>query len=329
MAPRNISVLIEHYPLIKPFQISRALRTSADVVVVRIEENGFVGRGEGRPTERYEGSCDRARDDVISICHELEEGLERTELQQIMKAGAARNAIDCALWDLEAKQTGRSVWDLTARTNSTLIETAYSLGIDAPKAMAKAARDAPEPLLLKLKLAGDGYDIERMRAVRAAMPETRLVADANESLSVTEAIQVIGAAEKLQFEMIEQPCPTETLCPISQSDTDVILCADEACRTTADLDKLEGQYGMINIKLDKAGGLTEALKLEETARQAGLSMMVGCMFSTSLGIAPAMIVARGAQIIDLDAPLHLSQDREHAIIYDGCRMQPPSPKLWG
>ena len=246
-----------------------------------------------------------------------------------MPAGAARNAVDCALWDLEAKLAGTSAWAMCARTPPERILTAYSLGIDTPSAMAEAAGAAQRAPLIKIKLAGDGADIERMDAVRGARPDARIIVDANEALDLERLAQVLAAARRIGIEMIEQPLPAGDDEALADIERVVPICADEACQTSSDVAGLVGRYDMVNIKLDKTGGLTEALRLEAATRAAGLKVMVGCMFSTSLGIAPAQIVAANADCVDLDATLHLAADRDHPIGIHGCAMKIASPALWG
>jgi L-alanine-DL-glutamate epimerase-like enolase superfamily enzyme len=329
MPRRSVDIAIESFPLAIPFRISRALRRAADVVCVTLTEDGVTGRGEGRPIERYGESCASAHDEIAAVAGDLAAGLDRPGIDATMRPGAARNAVDCALWDLDAKRAGTTVWALAGRARPDAIETAFSLSLDRPTRMARAAANARRHPLLKLKLGGDGQDVARIAAVRDARSDARLIADANEALLPRDLPEVIDAALRFRLEMIEQPLPADRDRELDGIAPAALFCADESCHTTHDLDRLCGRYGMINIKLDKTGGLTEALRLETAARAAGFKVMVGCMFSTSLGIAPAQIVAAGADLVDLDAPLYLAADRDSAITYDGAAMRPADPALWG
>jgi L-alanine-DL-glutamate epimerase-like enolase superfamily enzyme len=274
---------------------------------------------------------------IENIRSQLEDGLSRTELQQIIPKGAARNAVDCALWDLEAKLTGKRVWELPeiflhlgkgTFSEPENVTTVYSLGVDTPEKMGDLAQKNAQRPILKIKLSGEG-DLERLQAIRKYAPETRLVVDANEAWTPEHFNRYVPELMQLGVEMIEQPFPADYDSVLKTLDHPIPICADESCHDTADLDRLVGLYEFVNIKLDKTGGLTEALRLQDTAESKGFRTMVGCMSATSLGIAPAFIIAQRAKIVDLDAPLYLYEDRPFPMKYDGSIVQPPSPELWG
>ena len=247
----------------------------------------------------------------------------------MLPPGAARNAVDCALWDLEAKLCGRPVWQLAGLPAPEPLVTAYTLGIDRPERMAEAARAVRDRPLLKIKLAGDGADLERVRAVRTAAPEARLVVDANEAWNLATYEALAPRLGELGVALLEQPFPAAEDGNLAALPHPVPVCADESCHVTADLERLRDRYDFVNIKLDKTGGLTEALALRQAARAAGFGVMVGCMVGTSLAMAPAFLVAQGADVVDLDGPLLLARDRESGIVYEGSRMLPPPASLWG
>ncbi len=299
------------------------------MVRITIIEDGIAGCGEGRPTERYGENCKSAQAEIARFSDDLQAGLDREALAQAMKPSAARNAVDCALWDLEAKKAAKSVWALAGRSKPQTIETAFSISLGTPQAMTQIAGSANRHNLIKLKLGGDGDDAERIKAVRQMRADARLIADANEALCPLSLPSVLDAALAYGVEMIEQPLPAGKDQALAEIDHPVIICADESCLTSADIEELVGRYEMVNIKLDKTGGLTEALKLESAAHVCDLKVMVGCMFSTSLGIAPAQLIASKADLVDLDAPLYLATDRKHAIHYDGSAMEISKPELWG
>ena len=260
---------------------------------------------------------------------DLESGrLDRTGLQDALSAGAARNALDCAFWDLEAKRSRKRAWALAGLDRPAPVETAYTIGLDTPAAMgAKARANAYRPLL-KVKLTG-AEDLDRVAAVRENAPHARLIVDANEGWRPDQVEPLSRALQKLHVQLIEQPLPAgqdEALAGLARP---IPLCADESCHTRADLGRLAGLYDAVNIKLDKAGGLTEALRLRDAAARLGLGVMVGCMVSTSLAMAPAVLAAQGADFADLDGPLLLARDRSPALRYEGSIVYPPEPGLWG
>ena len=326
---RRLSCRLETWPLRQRFTISRGSRTEARVLVVEIAEGTSRGRGEAVPYGRYGETPDSVEAQVRSVARAVERGADRRELAALLPPGAARNALDCALWDLEAKLRDRPVWQLAGLSAPEPLVTAYTLGIDRPERMAEAARAVRNRPLLKLKLAGDGADLERVRAVRMAAPEARLVVDANEAWTVATYEALAPRLGELGVALLEQPFPAAEDEDLAALPHPVPVCADESCHVTADLDRLRDRYDFVNIKLDKTGGLTEALALRRAARAAGFGIMVGCMVGTSLAMAPAFLLAQGADVVDLDGPLLLAGDREPGIAYEGSRMLPPPASLWG
>jgi L-alanine-DL-glutamate epimerase-like enolase superfamily enzyme len=321
----------------EPFAISRGIDDNFDVVVVQLEQNGFKAWGEATPTEHYNESISQTESLIEDFRSQLENGMTRTELQQEMPIGAARNAVDCALWDLEAKLAGKRVWELPeisqhlgAATNSAPgnVTTVYSLGVDTPEIMGEIALKNANRPILKIKLTGDG-DLERLKAIRKNAPNSRLVIDANEAWTPEHYQRYVPEFKLLGVEMIEQPFPADNDSILKSLDHPIPVCADESCHDTADLERLVGLYEFVNIKLDKTGGLTEALRLQATAEDKGFRTMIGCMSATSLGIAPAFLIAQRAKIVDLDAPLYLYDDRPFPLKYDGSIVFPPSAELWG
>lgn len=342
----------EVWPLIAPFRISRGSRTEAQVVVVTVSDRGCTGRGECVPIARYNQSTESVIAQIESI--KSEQRLDRQHLQRLLPAGAARNALDCALWDLESKISGKRVWELAsipitrcsrrpvgdahasrseaATTNAgdlDQVETSCTISLDAPDAMKAAAGTNASAPILKLKLGGDPSDLARVKAVREAAPSSRLIIDANESWSPDHYRKIVPALKKLGIELIEQPLPADADEVLQRLDHPIPVCADESCHTSADLPRLMNRYEAVNVKLDKTGGLTEALWLCENARQSGFKLLIGCMVCTSLGIAPARVLASFAEWIDLDGPLLLARDREHEIAYNKSRIGMPSRELWG
>lgn len=311
MSQRSLNIGHESWPLNRVFTISRGSKTSAEVLVVKIQDGEHVGYGECVPYARYGESVDSVSALIEQQRAAIEAGMTREALQSALPSGAARNALDCALWDLERQLCGVSVWVLAERERaSNAIITAETVSIDAPEQMGSAAavaaaQGAP---LLKIKL-NDECVIERVRAVHEAAPEAQLIIDANEAWSLDSLQRYAPELQRLGVAMIEQPLPAGQDQNLRQSDIPIILCADESCHDSSSVEGLVGRYGMVNIKLDKTGGLTEALKLEAAARAAGLQIMMGCMVGTSLSMAPGMVVASEAQFVDLDAPLWLAADR--------------------
>ena len=327
-SPQRLRVVRQSWKLAQPFAISRGSRTTAEVVVAEIFDGDFRGRGECVPYPRYGESVDGVVRALEGMAGAVFSGLDREALQAAMPAGAARNALDAAFWDLDAKRAARRVADLAGIGPLLPVVTAYTLSLDSPDNMAAAAGAQRNRPLLKLKLTGDG-DVERVRAVRRAAPTSRLIVDANEGWSERHLTEVMPVLAEFGVELIEQPLPAGADDVLAHVPHPIPVCADEACHTRADLDRLAGKYDAVNIKLDKSGGLTEALALAAEARRRGFSVMVGCMIGTSLSMAPAMLVAQQARIVDLDAPLLLASDRAHGLFYDGSTLYPPEAALWG
>ncbi len=325
---RRLAVRRERWPLAATFTISRGSREATEVVVAEIEDGGLRGRGECVPYARYGESVEGVMAAIEALAGAVAEGIERDELAARLPAGAARNALDCALWDLEAKAAGRPAWELAGLAEPLPLLTAYTLSLDTPERMREAARRHAARPLLKLKLGGDA-DLERVAAVREGAPEARIIVDANEGwdLATLEALAPRLAA--FGVELIEQPLAAGADAALAGLDPPVALCADESCHDRASLEAVLGRYQVINIKLDKTGGLSEALRLREAALAAGLEVMVGCMIGTSLAMAPAVLVGQGARVVDLDAPLLLAADREPGLRYERGRVHPPAPELWG
>ncbi len=317
----------EVWPLREPFRISRGSRTEAQVVLVTVGDDERVGRGEGVPIKRYGQSAESVLAQIESI--KAEKNLDRQRLQQLLPAGAARNALDCALWDLEAKTSGKRVWELANVPIVPEVETSFTISLDTPEKMAAAAAVAAELPILKLKLQGDDLDLARVKGVRESAPAARLLLDANESWSPEHYRKIVPEIHELGAELIEQPFPANADEVLETLDHPIPVCADESCHTTADLRRLTNRYDMINVKLDKSGGLTEALRLCDRARDSGFKLLIGCMVCTSLGIAPARLLASNADLVDLDGPLLLGRDREHGLAYTNGRLALPSAQLWG
>ncbi len=322
----ELRVDIEGWAIAGTFRIAREARTVAEVVVVELSDGTHRGRGEAVPYSRYGETPDSVAEAVRGL--ELD-GLDLLTLPAQLPHGAARNAVDCALWDLSAKQHGSRVWEMLELPMSATLTTAYTLVLDTPEAMAAAAATHAERPLLKLKLGGDARDLARIEAVRAAAPRARLVVDANEAWDIATYRTMAPKLAHFGIEMIEQPLPAAADEALRGVDRPVPLCADESCHDRSDLDRLEGLYDMVNIKLDKTGGLSEALALAEEADQRGFQRMVGCMVGTSLAMAPARLVAEGAAVVDLDGPLLLARDRAHGLSYAGSQVGLPEPELWG
>jgi L-alanine-DL-glutamate epimerase-like enolase superfamily enzyme len=320
----RLAVRAESFPIAGVFTISRGSRTEAEVLTVTVEEGGERGRGECVPYARYGETLASVRAEIEG----LPERFDRDGLQELLPAGAARNAVDCGLWDLAARRAGRRVWELAGLAEPGPEVTAYTLSLDAPEAMrAQAARNAHRPLL-KLKLGGEG-DMARLEAVRAGAPRVRIIVDANEGWSAEEYAALAPALVGLGVELVEQPLPAGVDAALGEMARPVPVCADESCHDRASLAALRGRYDVVNVKLDKAGGLTEALALREAARAAGFGVMVGCMVGSSLAMAPAVLVAQGAAFTDLDGPLLLARDREHPLLYDERGVHPSARELWG
>ncbi len=324
-----LTVRRESWPLAGVFRISRGARSVVETVLVEIRDDDAVGRGECVPYSRYGETVESVIESIEALRGRIERGLAREALADAMGAGAARNAIDCALWDFEAKRSGRRAWAATTGPPPGPVTTAYTLGIDEPGAMREAAaRHAARPLL-KVKLDGERV-AERVAAVRAGAPGARLIVDANEAWTPETLRGRLPELAALGIELVEQPLPADADAALADLERAVPVAADESCHTRADLPAIAGRYDVVNIKLDKTGGLTEALALRDAAAAAGFGIMVGCMLGTSLAMAPALLVAQGARYVDLDGPLLLARDREPGLDYhpDG-RVAPPPRGLWG
>lgn len=324
----GLLVRAESWPIRGSFAISRGAKTQADVVLVELVDGGFRGRGECVPYARYGESVDSVIGQIESLRQAVEQGLDCDRLQQTLPPGAARNALDCALWDLQAKVSGQRVWELLALPSMGPETTAYTLSLDSPENMQAAAREHADRPLLKLKLAGEG-DLARVRGVRLGAPDARLIVDANEGWDVAAYRRLVPELVALGVEMIEQPLPAAEDGALAELERPIAICADESCHASDALPPLVDRYDMINIKLDKTGGLTEALRLRAMAEAAGLQIMVGCMLATSLAMAPATLLAQGAAIVDLDGPLLLQRDRPSALRFERSRVFPPQRELWG
>lgn len=322
------------WPIAGSFTISRGSRTEARTVQVRLTEAAAgrtaVGQAEAVPYAHYGETVPGTIAEIEGLAGAVAEGLTPDGLRERLPPGAARNALDCALWDLAAKREGRPVHALLGRPAPGPVTTAFTLSVGAPEAMAAKAAEAvaANRPLLKVKLAGDG-DLERLGAIRAAAPSARLIADANEAWTLDRLKDWAPKLAALKIEMIEQPLPAGSDDGLADWKSPVPLCADESCHGLADLDRAAALYDVINIKLDKTGGLTEALLLKDAAEARGLTVMVGCMLGSSLAMAPAMLPAQGAQVVDLDGPLLLARDMDPPLAFDGATVSPPPPALWG
>ena len=337
----RFSVRSESFPLAQTFTISRGAKTTADVVVVELSRDGCVGRGECVPYPRYNESVAGTIDALESLRPQVEAELDgstersrrslaevRTALQRALPPGAARNALDCALWDLEAKLSGRPVYELAGLAAPRPIATAYTLSLDDPEVMGRAAAQHAGRPLLKIKLAGRD-DLDRVAAIRANAPASTLIVDANEGWSADQVEPLSAELARLGVALIEQPLPAAQDALLAEFEHPVPFCADESCHTAADLAELAARYECVNLKLDKTGGFSEGLRLAAEARTCGLDLMVGCMIATSLAMAPAVLLAQQARFVDLDGPLLLQKDRERGLHYEGSLLHPPHPQLWG
>ena len=323
----SIEAKEEIWPLKQPFRISRGSRTEARVIVVTVSDGKHTGRGEGVPLARYSQNTASVLAQIESI--KGENNLDRQGLQDLLPAGAARNALDCALWDLEAKASAKRVWELANITTVPEVETSFTISLDAPQKMGEAANANANLPILKLKLGGDNLDVTRVEAVRDAAPAARLLVDANESWSPEHYQTIVPALKQLGVEVIEQPFPASTDEVLETLDHPVPVCADESCHTTSDLSRLTNRYEVVNVKLDKTGGLTEALRLCSRAAESGFKLLIGCMACTSLAIAPVRLLASVADYIDLDGPLLLAGDRLNGLTYRNGKVGMPHRQLWG
>ena len=325
---RDLTVSAESWPIRGGFAISRGTKISADVVVVELRDGDAAGRGECVPYAHYGESSDSVIEQIESLRQAIRQGIDREQLQSRLPPGAARNALDCALWDLQAKKSQRRVWELLEMASARPLTTAYTLSLGSPDSMYQAALENSHRPLLKLKLGGEG-DVERVMAVRKGAPQARLIVDANEGWDVNRYRHLVPELLSLEVEMIEQPLPADADDALKSLPRPIPICADESCHTVESLPRIVGRYDMINIKLDKAGGLSEALRLRKSAEATGLGIMVGCMVATSLAMAPATLLAQGAAVVDLDGPLLLEKDRQPGLRFDRHLVYPPRPELWG
>jgi L-alanine-DL-glutamate epimerase-like enolase superfamily enzyme len=319
---------IERWPIAGSFTISRGAKTEAVTVVAEIRRGGLIGRGECVPYPRYGETPDAILAALQSMQEPLSRGLDRQALQAAMPAGAARNALDSALIDLEAKTSGKRVWDLLGRRSPQACTTAYTISLGPPEVMAEATARAAHRRLLKIKLGGDD-DGSRIAAVRKAAPDSELIVDANEAWTPANLEQNLAACAAAGVTLVEQPLPAGQDEALERIRRPLAVCADESVHDRASLDGLRERYDAINIKLDKTGGLTEALAMAEAAKGLGFQIMIGCMVATSLAMAPAMLLAPDARYVDLDGPLLLARDREAALRYEGSQVYPPAAALWG
>lgn len=319
-----ITVTAESFRLAQAFVIARGARTEAQVVTVRITRGGLTGWGECVPHARYGETLGSVMDQIGALAPDV----TRAGLADALPPGAARNAVDCALWDLAAKSAGRRAWGLAGLPAPHPVITAYTLSLAPPEAMREAARLNAHRPLLKIKL-GTPDDMPRLEAVRAGAPRARIIVDANEGWSAEVYADLAPHMVRLGVELVEQPLPAGADDMLAEIARPLPVCADESCHDRGSLGALKGKYDMVNIKLDKAGGLTEALALKAAAEAEGYAVMVGCMVGTSLAMAPAVLLAQGARIVDLDGPLLLAEDRATPLEYDAAGVHPPRPELWG
>jgi L-alanine-DL-glutamate epimerase-like enolase superfamily enzyme len=324
----TLSTRIESWPIAGSFTIARGAKTEAVVVIAEVSDGTRIGRGECVPYPRYNETPQATQAALLDMRDAVAGGLDTQTLQQAMPPGAARNALDCALWDYYAKASGARVWELLKRDAPKPLTTAYTISLGSPDAMAAATTSAAHRPLLKIKLGGDGDDM-RIAAVRKAAPRSELIVDANESWTPDNLARNLAACAAAGVTMVEQPLPAGRDDALAGLRRPIAVCADESVHDRASLPALRQRYDAINIKLDKTGGLTEALALADTARALGFDLMIGCMVSTSLAMAPAIIVAQQARVIDLDGPLLLAKDRDNGLRYDGSLVHPPSATLWG
>src|SRR5689334_12103195 len=327
LATLSISAGEETWSLKETFRISRGSRTDARIIVVTISDGQFTGRGEGVPIRRYKQTPDSVLAQIETIKQET--NLNRQTLQNLLPPGAARNAIDCALWDLEAKRLGKRAWELAGIPTEPEVVTSFTISLNSPEKMGRAAAGHATAPILKLKLGGDDLDLPRVEAVRRAAPGARLLIDANESWSPEHYRHVTPKFKTLAVELIEQPFPADADDVLETLDHPVPVCADESCHTSGDLSRMKGRYDVINVKLDKTGGLNEGLCLCEKARADGFKLLIGCMVGTSLGMAPPRLLASNADFADLDGPLLLARDQDHPLQYINFKIKLPSVELWG
>jgi L-alanine-DL-glutamate epimerase-like enolase superfamily enzyme len=323
-----LSARIERWPIAGSFTISRGAKTEAVTVVAEVSRSGHTGRGECVPYSRYGESPEATLASLEAMREPLSRGLDRQALQGAMPPGAARNALDCALLDLEAKTRGKRAWDLLGRPAPKACITAYTISLGTPEVMAAATAKAAHRPLLKIKLGGDG-DGARIAAVRKAAPDSELIVDANEAWTPDNLAQNLKDCAEAGVTLVEQPLPAGRDEALRHIRRPIAVCADESVHDRASLSGLRERYDAVNIKLDKTGGLTEALAMADAAQALGFEIMIGCMVATSLAMAPAMLLASQARFVDLDGPLLLARDRDAGLRYDGSLVYPPEAALWG
>jgi L-alanine-DL-glutamate epimerase-like enolase superfamily enzyme len=323
-----LSARIERWPIAGSFTISRGAKTEAVTVVAEVSRGGHTGRGECVPYSRYGETPEATLAALEAMREPLTRGLDRQALQAAMPPGAARNALDCALLDLEAKTSGTRAWDLLGRPAPKACITAYTISLGTPEVMAAATAKAAHRPLLKIKLGGDG-DGARIAAVRKAAPDSELIVDANEAWTPDNLAQNLKDCAEASVTLVEQPLPAGRDEALRHIRRPIAVCADESVHDRASLGGLRERYDAVNIKLDKTGGLTEALAMADAARALGFEIMVGCMVATSLAMAPAILLASQARFVDLDGPLLLARDRDAGLRYDGSLVYPPEAALWG
>lgn len=323
MLNMEVTVVQDVFPLAQTFTISRGSRSEAHVLTTTITDGGTTGTGECVPYARYGETLDSVKNQIDRIGP-----IDRTALQEALPAGSARNAIDCALWDLEAKRSRRRVWELAGFPVPRPVISAYTISLDTPDRMRESASENSHRPLLKIKL-GTPNDMPRLEAVRDGAPNARIIVDANEGWTAEIYSDLAPHLVRLGVELVEQPLPAQEDAILAEIPRPLPVCADESCHDRASLANLKGRYDFVNIKLDKAGGLTEALALRDAALAEGYGIMVGCMLGSSLAMAPAVLVAQNATVVDLDGPLLLAEDRDVPLRYDGSRVHPPSAELWG
>jgi L-Ala-D/L-Glu epimerase len=324
----GIETRMESWPIAGSFTISRGTKREAVTVVAEVSQDGLIGRGECVPYPRYGETPQATLAALQAVADTLAPGLTRQALQAAMPKGAGRNALDCALIDLEAKRTGTRAWALLGRSEPTACTTAYTISLGTVEAMAEATAKAAHRSLLKIKLGGED-DAARIAAVRKAAPKSLLIVDANEAWTAQNLEQNLNACAEAGVRLVEQPLPAGEDEVLARIRRPIAVCADESVHDRKSLDGLRGRYDAVNIKLDKTGGLTEALAMADAARALGFDIMVGCMVATSLSMAPAMLLTPFARFVDLDGPLLLARDREHGLRYDGSLVYPPDASLWG
>jgi L-alanine-DL-glutamate epimerase-like enolase superfamily enzyme len=326
--PVRLSVRIERWPIAGSFVISRGAKTEAVVVVAELHDGPLTGRGECVPLARYNQTVDSEAAAIQSLVEALAGGLTREGLQNALPAGPARNALDCAFWDLEAKRARKPAHELAGLSVLRPVTTALTISLGTPEGMAAAVQKVARRRLLKIKLGGDG-DPARIAAVRRAAPDAELIVDANEAWTEKNLAENLHACAKARVTLVEQPLPAGQDDALASIARPITVCADESIHDRSSLATLAGKYDAINIKLDKSGGLTEALALADSAERAGLTIMVGCMVSTSLAMAPALLVAQRARVVDLDGPLLLAKDRDGGLRYTDSEVYPPDTRFWG